>query len=166
MEADLTAVWGQISRWLANREVERTIPQVRFTEATEIIKLPLGLRHIMAREAVVLEQAVQACELTYGEWYKTQLTTVTFPVASCALSVYFPALMTSFGLDWNLDVITDEFELNRDQVKKQAETLDLMTVNEVLALELPLGPTKFVAHPLAIVFDLEEMLQMLQQETS
>ena len=46
--------------------------------------------------------------------------------------------MTSFG--WNLDVVTDEFKLNRAQVKKVTETLKFMTVNEVLALAPALGP--------------------------
>ena len=107
-------MWDQIRRWPANREVERTIPQVHFAEGTEIIKLPLDLQHIVAQEAVVLEQAVRACELTYGEWYQTQLATVTLPTAARALSVSFTALMTSFG--WNLDVVTDEFKLNQAQV--------------------------------------------------
>ena len=57
-------MWDQIGRWLANREMEQTIPQVRFAENTEIIKLLVGPRHIVAQNAVVLEKAVQACELT------------------------------------------------------------------------------------------------------
>ena len=75
-------------------------------------------------------------------------------MAARALSVSFPALMTSFGLGWNLDVITDEFKLNRPQVTKLTEPFELMTVNEVLALALFLGPTKFLAGPLAVVVDL------------
>ena len=96
------------------------------------------LQHIVPQEAVVLEQDVQACELTYREWYQTELATVTR-----ALFVSFPSLMTSFSLGWNLDVITDEFKLNRTQVKKLTETL-----------ALALGPIKFLAGPLAILVDL------------
>ena len=49
---------------------------------------------------------------------------------------------------WNLDVITDEFNLSQKQVKNLTDTLELMTINEVLALALALGPTEFVAGPL------------------
>ena len=131
VKVDLAAVWDQICRLPGNREVERTIPQIHLAEGTEIIKLLLGLQHIVAHEAVVLVQAVQARELTYGEWYQNQLATVTLPTAT---------LLTSFG--------TDVFQLNRTQVKKLTETLERMTVSEVLALALALGPTKFVAGPL------------------
>ena len=119
MKKDLSAVWDQINRWEANQEVERTIPQIHFAEGTEIIKVLLGFRHIVAQEAVTLEQTVQTTrELTYGEWDENQLAMVTLPTADRALSVSSPALMTSFGLGWNLDIITDEFKLNRTQVKK------------------------------------------------
>ena len=46
IKADLAAVWDQLGRWPLNREVERTIPQVQFADNTEIIKMPLGIRHI------------------------------------------------------------------------------------------------------------------------
>ena len=51
-------------------------------------------------------------------------------------------------------MVADEFNLSRTQVKKLTDTLELMTVNEVLALVLALGPTGFVAGPLAIIIDL------------
>ena len=76
-----------------------------------------------------MEQTIQAREITYGEWYQDRLATVTLP----ALSVIIPALLTSFGLGWNLDVVTDEFNLSRTQVKKLTDTLELMTANEVIA---------------------------------
>ena len=154
VKADLAAVWDQIGRWPANREVERTKPHIHFAESVEATRLPLGLRQIVDQEAVVLEQAVQACELIYGEWYQTQLATVTLPTAARALSVSFPALMTSFGLNWNLDVIPNQFKLNRTQVKKLHETLELKTINELIVLALALSPTKFVAGPLAILVDM------------
>ena len=68
MKADLAVVWDQIGKWPVNREVERTIPQVHFDENTEIIILPLCLRHFVAHEAVILEQAIKARETTYREW--------------------------------------------------------------------------------------------------
>ena len=79
LKSELYSVWDQIGRGTANHEVERTIPQIRFAEATEIIKLPLGLRYIVAREAVVLGQAVQACERINAEWYHVQFATVELP---------------------------------------------------------------------------------------
>ena len=162
VKVDLAAVWDQIGRWPA-REVERTTPQIHFAEGTEIIKQPLSLRHIVAHEAVVLEQTVQARELTYGEWYRNQLYTVTLPTAARALSVSVPALMTSFGLGSNLDVIADEFKLNRTQVKKLTE---LMTASEVLAFALLFCATKFVAGPLAIMVDLVAAGNLLEFYTS
>ena len=116
----------------------------------------------MAEETVVLEQLVQACKLTYAAGYPAQLATVTLPIAARALSISFPALMTSFGRGLNLHVIAVEFKLNRAQVKKLNETLELMTVNEVLALSLALGPTNFVASPLAIVVDLAAAGNLLE----
>ena len=76
------------------------------------------MRHIVAHEAVKLEQAIQAREIKYGEWYQDGLATVTLPMASRALSISFPALLTSFGLGGNTDIVTDEFNLSRTQVKK------------------------------------------------
>ena len=154
VKPDLAAVWDQIGRWTANREVERVIPQIHFAENTENNQLPLGLRLIVTDEAVILEQAIQAGKITYGEWYHDRLATVTLPMATRAQSISFPGLLTSFGLGWNFDVVTDEFNLSRTQVKKLTDPLQLMTVNEVLALPLALGPTRFVAGRLAIVVNL------------
>ena len=77
---------------------------------------------------------------------------MTLEMTARALSVSFSALLTSFG--WHLDVITEEFSLNREHVKKKTDVLKRTTVNEVLALALALGPTKFVASSLAIMVDL------------
>ena len=112
------------------------------------------MRHIVYQEAVILERVIPAREIISGEWYQGRLATVILPMAARALSVSFPVLMTRFGLGWNLDIVTDEFNLSRTQVKTLIETLELMTVSEVPALRLILGPTKFVAGPLAIVVDL------------
>ena len=75
-------------------------------------------------------------------------------MAARTLSVSFHALLTSFGLGWHMDVVADEFYLTDAQLEKLTEVLKGTTVNEVLALALALGPTKFVAGSLAIVVDL------------
>ena len=79
---------------------------------------------------------------------------MTLEMTALALSVSFSALLTSFGLGWHLGVITEEFSLTREQAKRLTDVLKRTTVNEVLALALALGPTKFVAGPLAIMVDL------------
>ena len=58
VKADLAAVWDRICRWPLNSEVERTIPQIQFADNTDIIKMLLGLRLIVAHEAVTLDQLV------------------------------------------------------------------------------------------------------------
>ena len=116
--------------------------------------MPPGMRHIVAHEAVTLSNLVQAKEATYGGWYIDRLATVTLDMTARTLSVSFQALLTSFGLGWHMDVIADEFNLPERQLQRLTETLKETSVNEVLALALALGPTKFVAGPLAIVVDL------------
>ena len=123
------------------------------------------LLHIVGREAVTLRQAKQAPETTYGEWYQDRLATVILSMAARALSISFPALMRSFGIGWNLDVVTDEFKLNRTQVKQLTETIELMTVSEVLALALASGTTMFVPGPLVIVVDLVAAGDLLEFDT-
>ena len=53
-----------------------------------------------------------------------------------------------------MDVVAGEFNLTDDQLQRLTETLKETSINEVLVLALALGPTKFVAGPLAIVVDL------------
>ena len=154
IKADLAAVWDQLNRWPFNCEVEKTIPQIQFADNTEIIKKPLGIRHIVAHEAVTFSNLVQAKEATYGDWYNDRLATVTLEMTARTLSVSFQALLTSFGLGWHMDVIADEFNQTDGQLQRLTETLKETSVNEVLALAIALGPTKFVAGPLAIVVDL------------
>ena len=122
IKADLAAVWDQLNRWPLNREVERTIPQIQFADNTEIIKMPLSIRHIVAHEAVTLSNLVQAKEATYGDWYNDRLATVTLEMTARTLSVSFQALLTSFGLGWHMDVIADEFNLTDGQLRRLTET--------------------------------------------
>ena len=165
-KADLAAVWDQTGRWPANCEVKRTIPQDLFAENTEIIKLPLGLRHIVAHEAVVLERAIQARETTYCEWYHDRFATVTLTLAAQELSVSFPALMTRFDPGWSLDVVNDEFNIIQTRVKKLTEILELMTVSEELALALALGPTLEAAGDFGDLLELYTYLVLVQGKVS
>ena len=134
--------------------MERTPLEIQFADDSEIIKVPLGIRHLVAHEAVTLNNLVQAKEATYGDWYNDRLATVTIEMVARTLSVSFHALLTSFGLGWHMDVVADEFNLTDGQLQKLTDVLKGTSVDEVLALALALGPTKFVAGPLAIVMDL------------
>ena len=116
--------------------------------------MPLEVRHIVAHEAVTLNKLVQAKEATYGDSYNDHVAFVTLEMAARTLSVAFHALQTSFGLGWHMDVIADEINLTDGQLQKLTDVLKGTTVNEVLALAIALGPTKFVAGPLAITVDL------------
>ena len=49
-------------------------------------------------------------------------------------------------------MLIDEFKMNDPQIQTLQKTLTAMTINEVLALALSLGPAKFVVGPLAIVW--------------
>ena len=102
VKADLAAVWDQIGRWPLRREVERTIPHIQFADNTESVKMPLGVRHLVAQETVHLDELVQAREVTYGDWYQGRMATVTLKMAARGLSASFPALLTSFSLGWHL----------------------------------------------------------------
>ena len=79
---------------------------------------------------------------------------MTLKMTARALSISFSTLLTSFRLGWHLDVTTEEFSLNREQVNELTDVLKRTTVSEVLALALALGPTKFVAGPLAVMVDM------------
>ena len=153
IKADLAAVWDQLNRWPLNREVERTISQVQFAENTEIIKMQLGIRHIVAHEAVTLSNLVQAKEITYGDWYNDRLATVTLEMAARTLAI-FPCIVDEFWIGLAHGCHSRQIQPDRRTTAKLTEVLKGTSVNEVLALALALGPTKFVAGPLAIVVDL------------
>ena len=53
-----------------------------------------------------------------------------------------------------MNVVADEFNLTDGKLQKLTDVLEGTSVNEVLALALALGPTKFEAGPLAIFVDL------------
>ena len=117
MRAELAELTKQIGAWPAARTVERTILQIHFATGIEPVKLPVGLRHIVAAEATNLKDEVDAASITYAQWFAAG------------------------------------FSLTNAQADKLLETIGEATVGEVLALALTMGPTKFVAGPLALLVD-------------
>ena len=117
MRAELAELTKQIGAWPAARTVERTILQIHFATGIEPVKLPVGLRHIVAAEATNLKDEVDAASITYAQWFAAG------------------------------------FSLTNAQADKLLETSGEATVGEVLALAITMGPTKFVAGPLALLVD-------------
>ena len=52
---ELSEMAKQIGDWPTARAVERTFPQIRFPSDSEPVKLPVGLRHIIATESANLK---------------------------------------------------------------------------------------------------------------
>ena len=52
-----------------------------------------------------------------------------------------------------MDVLATEFALTDTQANKLLETIDEMSIGDVLALALAVGPAKFVAVPLALLIE-------------
>ena len=141
VRAELADLTKQIGAWPAARTVERTIPQIRFASGIEPVKLPVGLRCIIAVEATNLKAEVDAA------------ATRTLAEVARELDCPLEAFCTSLGLGWNLEVLTSEFSLTSTQTVKLLETIGEAIVAEILALALAMGPTKFVAGPLALLAD-------------
>ena len=72
VRAELAELVKQIEAWPAARTVERTIPQIHFATGIEPVKLPVGIRHIVANEATNLKNEVDAASITYAHWYQTR----------------------------------------------------------------------------------------------
>ena len=108
----------------------------------------------MAIEATNLKAEVDAAATTYAYWYQTRFATRTLAEVARELNCPLEAFCTSLGLGWNLEVITSEFSLTPTQTDKLLETIREATVEEILALALAMGPTKFVAGPLALLVDI------------
>ena len=70
VRAELAELVKQIGAWPAARTVERTIPQIHFATGIEPVKLPVGLRHIVATEATNPKDEVDAASITYAQWYQ------------------------------------------------------------------------------------------------
>ena len=64
VRAELAELTIQIGTWPAARTVERTIAQISFATGIEPVKLPVGLRHIVAAEATNLKDEVDAASIT------------------------------------------------------------------------------------------------------
>ena len=154
VRAELAELTKQIGAWPAARTVERTIPQIHFASGIEPVKLSVGLRCIVAIEATNLKAEVDAATTTYAYWYQTRFATRTLAEVARELNCPLEAFCTSLGLGWNLEVITSEFSLTPTQTDKLLETIGEATVGEILALALAMGPTKFVAGPLALLVDI------------
>ena len=153
VRAELAELTKQIEAWPAARSVERTTPQISFATEIEPVKLPVGLRHIVAAEATNLKDKVDAASITYTQWYQTRFVDRTLADVARDLDCPLEFFCTSLGLGWNIDVIAAEFSLTNTQADKLLETIGEATVGEVLALALTMGPTKFVAGPLAMLID-------------
>ena len=69
VRAELAELVKQIEAWPAARTVERSIPQIHFATGIEPVKLPVGIRHIVANEATNLKNEVDAASFTYDHWY-------------------------------------------------------------------------------------------------
>ena len=154
VRTELTELVKQIGAWPAARTVERTIPQVHFAAGIEPIKLPVGLRHIVAAEATNSKTEVDAAGTTYAQWYQTRFVSRTLAEVARELNCPLEAFCTSLGLGWNIEVVTVEFSLTTIQADKLLETIREATIGEVLTLALTMGPTKFVAGPLALLVDI------------
>ena len=154
VRAELADLTKQIGAWPAARTVERTIPQIRFAPGIEPVKLPVGLRSIIAIEATNLKAELDAAATTYAHWYQTRFITRTLAEMAQELDCPLEVFCTSLGLGWNLEVLASEFSLTSTQTDKLLETIGEATVGEILALALAMGPTKFVAGPLALLVDI------------
>ena len=154
VRAELAELTKQIGAWPAARTVERTIPQIHFASGIEPVKLSVGLRCIVAIEATNLKAELDAAATTYAHWYQTRFATRTLAEVARELNCPLEAFCTSLGVGWNLEVITSEFSLTTTQTDKLLETIGEATVGEILALALAMGPTKFVAGPLALLVDI------------
>ena len=154
VRTELAELTKQIGAWPAARTVERTIPQIHFASGIEPVKLYVGLRCIVAIEATNLKAEVDAAATTYANWYQTRFATRTLAEVARELNCPLEAFCTSLGLGWNLEVVTSEFSLTITQTDKLLETIGEATVGEILALALAMGPTKFVAGPLALLVDI------------
>ena len=154
VRTELAELTKQIGAWRAARTVQRTIPQIHFASGIEPVKLSVGLRCIVAVEATNLKAEVDAAGTTYAHWYQARFATRTLAEVARELNCPLEAFCTSLGLGWNLEVVTAEFSLTTIQADKLLETIGEATVGEILALALAMGPTKFVAGPLALLVDI------------
>ena len=154
VRTELAELVKEIGTWPAARTVERRIPQIHIAAGIEPVKLPVGLRHIVALEATNLKSKVDAAGTTYAHWYQTRFVNRTLAEVAQELDCPMEAFCTGLGLGWNLEVVTAEFSLTTTQADKLLETIGEVTVGEILALALAMGPTKFAAGPLALLVDI------------
>ena len=115
VRTELTELVKQIGAWPAARTVERTIPQVHFAAGIERVKLPVGLKHIVAAEATNLKTEVDAAGTTYAQWYQTSFVSRTLAEVARELNCPLEGFCTSLGLGWNIEVVIFTHHLTRRQ---------------------------------------------------
>ena len=89
----------QMGDWPAQRGMDRTIPQIRFAATIDPIQLPVGLRSIIAQEAVHLKAKVEARAATYANWYRTRMVERTLGDIARELSLPLEAIATTWAWD-------------------------------------------------------------------
>ena len=136
VQGELTEMMRQIGDWPPQLAMERTIPQIRFTTNIEPIKIPVGLRNFVAREAVTLKAELDAGDITYVYWYQSRMVNRAMAERSRKLSLPLKAVATSLDIRRNPEVIASEFNLTDNQFAKLLESIAEMTVGEVLSLAL------------------------------
>ena len=104
VRTELAKLVKQIGAWPAARTIERSIPQVHFAAGIEPVKLPVGLRHIVAAEATNLKTEVDAAGTTYAQWYQTRFVSRILAEVARELNCPSEAFCTSLGLGWNIEV--------------------------------------------------------------
>ena len=151
IRAELTELKKQIRDWPAARAVKGTILQIRFAPGAEPVKLPVALRHIVATESTNLKIEVDASASTYAHSYQTRFIDRSLVDVACELKLPLEATCISLVLGWNIDVLTAEFTLTNIQADKLLEPIGELTIGEVPALALAVGPAKFVAGHLTLL---------------
>ena len=155
MRTELAELVKQIGAWPVARTVERTIPKIHFATGIELVKLTVGLRHIVATEATNLKIEGDAAGCHHQRpMVSNKIRGQNADQVAQEIDCPMEAFCTSLGLGRNIDVVAAEFSLTNVQAAKLPDTIGEATVGEVLALALAVGPAKFVAGPLALLIDI------------
>ena len=108
-----------------------------------------------------MKAEVDACAISYAHWYQVCFIHRTLSDVACELKLPLEAFCTSLCLNWNLDVLATEFAFTDAQANKLLETIGEMSIGEMLALALAVGPAKFVAGPLALLIEIVESCNLI-----
>ena len=113
IRGELTEMMKQIGDWPTARAADRTFPQICIAPGTEPVKLPVGLRYVIAQESTNLKAEVEACATTYAHWYQTRFVDRMLSEVAHELKLSLEAICTSLCLGSNPDVIASEFDPDR-----------------------------------------------------